>query len=167
MAALLPPVVSRKDAMEDQPKNEGMERRMVHRLLMHWRTAQGNDGVPDYRDVLSRDLGDIHPCIYMLEIDDEIPDPFIERVGTAFADEGAMTLVGQPVSEIPENTVLGQAVKYFSRVQVKQIPITLGGEFEHANGDTILYRSIIMPACDSDGENRYLIGAANCKVKGA
>ena len=76
-------------------------------------------------------------------------------------------MVGQPLAEAPENTLLGQAVKYFSRVQVKQIPITLGGEFEHANGDTILYRSIIMPARDSDGEDRYLIGAANCKVKDA
>ncbi len=151
--------------MQDQPKNEGMERRLVHRLLMHWRDAQGSDGVPDYRDVLSRDLGDIHPCIYMLEIDDDSAEPFVERVGTAFADEGAMELVGQAISQVPQNTVLGHAIKYYSRVQVKQIPITLGGEFEHANGDTILYRSIIMPAQDSDGDDRYLIGAANCKVK--
>lgn len=153
--------------MEEQPENQGMERRMVHRLLMHWRSAQEDDGIPDYRDVLSRDLGDIHPCIYMLEIDDDNSEPFIERVGLAFADEGALPLIGHAISEIPDNTLLGQAVKYFNRVQDKQIPITLGGEFEHANGDVILYRSIIMPAQDGYGEDRYLIGAANCKVKGA
>lgn len=142
-----------------------MERRMGHRFLMHWRNAQVDDGVPDYRDVLSRDLGDIYPCIYMLEIDDDISEPFFERIGISFQDEGTATLVGHPVSEAPDNTLLGQGVKYFSRVQVKQIPITLGGEFVHANGDTILYRSIIMPAKSSDGDDRYLIGAANCKVK--
>lgn len=144
-----------------------MERRMGHRFLMHWREAQKGDGIPDFRDVLSRDLGDIHPCVYMLEIDDELPDPFFERIGVAFSDEGTDALVGQAVSQAPDNTLLGQAVKYFSRVQVKQIPITLGGEFEHASGDTILYRSIIMPARDRQGIDRYLIGAANCKVKGA
>jgi len=63
--------------------------------------------------------------------------------------------------------LLGQAAKYFSRVQVKQIPITLGGEFKHANGDIILYRSIILPAKGYDGSDRFLIGAANCKVKDA
>lgn len=153
--------------MQDQPKNDGMERRMVHRMLMHWRSAQEGTGIPGFRDVLSRDLGDIYPNIYMLEIDEDIPDPFFERVGGVFADEGGTSLVGHAVSEAPDNTLLGQAVKYFSRVQVKQIPITLGGEFVHANGDTILYRSIIMPARDSEDVDRYLIGAANFKVKGA
>ncbi|HER25540.1 MAG TPA: hypothetical protein ENI69_00360 [Rhodospirillales bacterium] len=153
--------------MQDQPKNDGMERRMVHRLLMHWRSAQQGEGIPDLKDVLSRDLGDIHPCIYVLEIDDELADPFFQRIGLAFADEGNNLLVGQPLSEAPENTLLCHAAKYFSRVQVKQIPITLGGEFEHTNGDTILYRSIIMPTCDDDGAMRFLIGAANCKSKDA
>lgn len=153
--------------MQDETNNEGMERRMVHRLLMHWRSAQESESVPNLSDVLSRDLGDIYPCIYVLEIDDENEEFIFERIGSAFADEGAEPLVGHPVSDASENTLLGQAVKYYRRVQDKQIPITIGGEFEHANGDTILYRSIIMPARDSEDEDGFLIGAANCKVKDA
>jgi len=153
--------------MQDDSQNNGMERRMVHRLLMHWRSAQDGDSIPVFSDVLGRDLGDIYPSIYMLEIDDENDQPSFERIGGAFAEEGTASLVGHPVSETPENTVLGQAVKYYRRVQDKQIPITIGGEFEHANGDVILYRSIIMPARGGDDDDHYLIGAANYKVKDA
>jgi hypothetical protein len=72
------------------------------------------------------------------------------------------------VSQFPTHLkpmLLGQVVKYYSKVQVKQILITLGGEFEHDNGKTILYRPLIVPLNDEDGESAYLLGAVNCKVK--
>ena len=153
--------------MQEEPQNHGMERRMVHRLLMHWRSAQEDDEIPCFRDILSRDLGDIHPFIYMLQIDEEGAEPVFERIGTAFAGEGTTALVGQPVSAAPGTTLLGQASRNYGRVQSKQIPITLGSEFVHENGDTILYRSIIMPAQDHENDSRHLIGAANFKVKDA
>jgi len=149
--------------MQDQ--SQGMERRMVHRLLMHWREAQTDDRHPELEDLMMRDLGDVASHLYVLEIDDEREEPFFERIGGAYAKEGTIKLVGRSVSDVPENTLLGQAAHYFSRVQVKQIPITRGGEFTHNSGDVILYRSIIMPLLDSEGEDRFLVGAANFKVK--
>jgi len=151
--------------MQDQP--QGMERRMVHRLLMHWRNAKNADEIPMLSNVLGRDLGDIEPYLYVLEFESEDGDAMLERIGSAFTEEGTDKLVGQRVDAAPDDTLLGQAVKYYSKVHIKQIPITLGGEFKHDNGDTILYRSIIMPVCDDDGDVRYLLGAANCKVKDA
>ncbi len=149
--------------MQDQP--QGMERRMVHRLLMHWRKAQEIDETPTLDNVLAADLDDIEMCLYVLEVTSDEAEPVFERIGQAFADEGTTALVGQPVSAASDTTLLGQAIRYYSKVQIKQIPITLGGEFTHDNGDIILYRSIIMPVRDNDGDDRYLLGAANCKLK--
>ncbi len=147
--------------MQDQP--QGMERRMVHRVLMHWRGAQQTDEVPTLDAVFSRELGDLQGCIYVLDIRGE--EPVFERIGSDLLADGGKALLGEVVSDAPPNTLLGQAVKYYSKVQIKQIPITLGGEFAHENGSTILYRSLIAPLRDDDGEDSYLLGAANCKAK--
>jgi len=149
--------------MQDQP--QGMERRMVHRVLMHWRGAQHLDEIPTLEAVVSRDLGDLEACLYVLDIRDEVP--VFERIGSDLLADGGKALIGEQVSDTPSKTLLGQAIKYYSKVQIKQIPITLGGEFVHENGDTILYRSLIAPLRDGDGEESYLLGAANCKVKDA
>ncbi len=136
---------------------------MVHRLLMHWRGAQQTDEIPALDAVLSRDLGDIEPCVYVLDIRSD--EPTFERIGGHLLAAGGKGLVGEPVSDAPRNTLLGEAVKYYSRVMVKQIPITLGGEFKSDDGETILYRSLIAPLVDDDGESSFLLGAANCKVQ--
>ncbi len=150
--------------MQDQ--SQGMERRMVHRLLMHWRGAQQTDEIPTLDAVLSRDLGDLEACLYVLDIRGD--EPIYERIGSDLLANGGKALIGEVVSDTPTQTLLGQAIKYYSKVQIKQIPITLGGEFVHENGQTILYRSLITPLRDDEnGEDSFLLGAANCKVKDA
>jgi len=149
--------------MQDQP--QGMERRMVHRFLMLWRQAQKSDPVPTLSSVLIQDMGDIEPAIWVLDTN-EGNEPFFERIGEAYGAEGSCELVGQPVSAAPENTLLGQSVHYYEKIQAKRIPVTLGGEFVNVAGETILYRSVIMPCLADTGEDRFLLGAANCKVRG-
>lgn len=149
--------------MQDQPQGQGMERRMVHRLLMHWRGAQKTDEIPNLDAVLSRDLGDIEPCVYVLDIRGN--EPTFERIGGVLLADGGKGLVGEPVSDAPAGTLIGEAIKYYSRIMVKRIPMTLGGEFKNDKGETILYRSLIAPLSDDDGEMSFLLGAANCKVQ--
>lgn len=149
--------------MQDQPQGGGMERRMVHRLLMHWRGAQQSDGIPSLDAILSRDLGDIETYVYVLDIRGEVP--VFERIGSDMLHHGGKGLIGEPVSDAPSDTLLGQATRYYSKVMMKQIPITLGGEFIDNKGNAILYRSLIAPLSDESGESSYLLGAANCKVE--
>ncbi len=143
----------------------GLERRMVHRLLVHWREAQSDDGqFPSLDDVLARDLGDILPMIYVLDASGG-GEPVFERIGESYSGEMSADLAGRPVSSVPENTLLHQASLYHDKVLAKKVPITLGGEFTHAHGGTILYRSIIVPLRGDGGDAGLLLGAANCKVK--
>ena len=44
----------------DEPR-KGFERRMVHRLLRHWRDAQVEGGIPSLDAVYKQGLGDIVP----------------------------------------------------------------------------------------------------------
>ena len=68
---------------------------------------------------------------------------------------------------MPEGTLVKEALGYYARVVAKKVPITLGGDFVKGKDQTILYRSIIAPLDDGEGNVGFLLGAANCKVKDA
>ena len=149
--------------MEDRPK--GIERRMVHRLLVHWRDAQGDGALPTLDAILKRDLGDIGPSIFVLTVADGEGEPAFERVGDSFAGEMPSDLTGQPVSAVPAGTLLAQAVGRYHSVLAKKVPMTTSGEFRHVHGGTVLYRSILLPLSAGRGTIDFLLGAANCRKK--
>ncbi len=149
--------------MEDRPK--GIERRMVHRLLVHWRDAQGEGGFPSIDAILKRDLGDIGPSIFVLRVADGEGEPAFERVGESFAGEMPSDLTGKPVSAVPKGTLLEQAVGRYHTVLSKKVPMTTSGEFRHVQGGTVLYRSILLPLSEGRGTIDFLLGAANCRKK--
>ena len=138
---------------------------MVHRLLAHWRDAQGEGGFPSLDAILKRDLGDILPSIFVLEFPAGAREPAFARVGKLFAGEVSGDLTGRPVSAVPEGTLLEQAVGIYDEVLARKVPITRGGEFEHVQGGTVLYRSIILPLSEGQGTIDFFLGAANYKTK--
>ena len=151
--------------MEEQP--EGMERRMVHRLVERWRNARKDHELPTLDDVFKQDMGDMISDIYVLKVPGGAEEPVFERIGEALGGELPGDLVGKPVSAAPEGTLVKEALGYYARVVAKKVPITLGGEFVNGKDQAILYRSIIAPLDDGGGNVGFLLGAANCKVKDA
>ena len=81
--------------MDDQPK--GIERRMVHRLLVHWREAQGDGALPSLDAVLKRDLGDIGPSIFVLRVADGEGEPAFASMSA-----GSMSAPSVGPSHAPE-----------------------------------------------------------------
>ena len=151
--------------MEEQP--QGMERRMVHRLLERWRNAREDDELPSLDDIFQQDLGDMVPDIYVLKVPGDVDEPVFERIGEALGGELPDDLVGKPASAAPEGTLVKEALGYYARVVAKKVPITLGGDFVDGKDRTVLYRSIIAPLGDGEGNVGFLLGAANCKVEDA
>lgn len=150
--------------MAEQQKG-GMERRMVHRLMTHWRAAHNGDKLPTLAAVLVRNLEDIGPCTFVLRIADDASEPVFEYVGESFFGKDSIKLTGVELSRVPPKTLLGQAAKNYAKVLDKAVPFSLGGEFQNNEGVTVLYRSVILPVRDTDGYVSHLIGAANCKKK--
>ncbi len=143
----------------------GMERRMVHRLLQHWRDAQDEDAIPTLDDLTERDLDeDILDHLFLLEVPEE-GDAIILEIGSALARELGDTMADKPVSAIPDGTLLKQGLSFHARVIHKTVPITLGGEFTNRDGKEVLYRSIIVPLSDDREDIDHLFGAVNGKVK--
>ena len=150
------------EGMEDQP--QGMERRMVHRLLECWRNAREDEELPSLDDVFEQDLGDMVSDIYVLKVSGGPEEPVFERIGEAIGGDLPDDLVGKPASAAPDGTLIKEALGYYARVVAKKVPITIGGDFVSGKDQTILYRSIITPLDDGEGNLGFLLGAANCKV---
>ncbi len=141
---------------------------MVHRLLTHWRDAQGEGGIPSLDAIVKRNLGDILPSIFLLKVPADAGEPTFAgaRIGKLFAGEvSGYYLTDRPVSAVPEGTLLEQAVGICDEVLARKVPITRGGEFEHVQGGTVLYRSIMLPLSEGQGTIDFLLGAANSKTK--
>jgi hypothetical protein len=149
----------------DQSKPpQGMERRMVLRLLHQWREAGGQDSIPKLEDFDQEALAEVWPDGYLLDMLISPDDPQFEKVGQSFIDECGRDVSGQRVSDIPKNTLLYNAMGQMERVLKKGVPISLGDQFTNAEGDIVLFRSILLPLSDDDNMIKQLLGAANCRI---
>ena len=143
---------------------QGMERRMVLRLLHQWREAGGDDGFPKLDDFDQEALAEVWPECYLLNLTDNPDDPLFEQVGRAFIDECGRDVSGQRVSDVPNDTLLYNSMSQMERVLKKGVPISLGGQFTNAAGATVLYRSIMLPLGDDNKSIKQLLGAANYRI---
>ena len=147
--------------MEEMP--EGMERRMVLRLLTHWREMCGDRSFPSFGDVDPAAISDIWDNTFVLDLAGHPDDPVFRVAGDSFTAHTRSSLRNVRISEAPRNTLAGRAASYHREVVEKGVPISRGGEFVKADGTTVLYRSVILPMSD-DGETiSGLLGAANCR----
>jgi len=139
------------------------ERRMVLRLLRHWRDISNGREMPAVGALKGDAIPDMWPCCYVLDLGGG-KAPCLENVGTSFAEEQTTALNGHPVSEIPADTLLAHATHYWRKVVEKRVPISIGGEFHHRDGRVILYRSIILPLSTDERQIDHLLGAANYRL---
>jgi hypothetical protein len=137
------------------------ERRLVLRLLGHWRDLAADRDMPRPADVDGARIPELWPFCFILDVTGA--EPVFTYVGPFHVEALGRDPTGQPFSSLEGDTLLGQALSYYPRVLARAIPITLGGEFVNREGRTVLYRSIIMPLGEGDGRIPSLLGGANCR----
>lgn len=151
--------------MDDQEElSPALERRMVLRLLHQWREAGGDEGLPRLEDIDREALADVWPECYVLDVADTLQNSSFHSVGQVFTDQCGADMSGRQISELPQNTLLYHSMAQLDRVMKKGVPISMGGQFENADGLTVLYRSILLPLSDGQGAINQLLGAANSRV---
>ena len=157
----VPAGTERTEVSEELP--QGMERRLVLRLLSHWRSLCGDRQFPSFKEVDPADIPDIWAHSFVLEILDGEDEHVFRAVGDELSASTDFPFIGCRVSDAPANTLPAVSVAYIDEVLAKGVPISRGGEFYKADGTKVLYRSIILPMSD-DGETiSGLLGAANCR----
>lgn len=157
----VPSGTHRTEVSEELP--EGLERRLVLRLLAHWRTLCEEKRFPTFADVDPEEISDIWPFSFVLEVLEGRDEPVFRAIGGELAAFTDFPLTGRHVSDAPVHTLPGVAISYVDEMLEKRVPISRGGEFFKKDGTKVLYRSILLPMSD-DGETiSGILGAANCR----
>jgi hypothetical protein len=158
----LPDSTEKTEITDDLPP--GAERRLVQRLLAHWRSIRHEGALPRFSDVDFSDNPDIETHSFVVDLEGVTSAPTFVGVGEELAAHLEAPLVGRPVSAAPNDCLPGAAIAYMDEILDKGAPVSRGGELVTADGTTLLYRSILLPMSD-DGETiTGILGAANCRI---
>jgi hypothetical protein len=141
----------------------GIERRMVLRLLGHWRTLCGAQTLPAISDIDPTAIPDIWPHSFLLDIDGANGGHVFRALGDQIDNNPTGSLVGKLVSDAPTDALPGIALAYIDEVLKKGVPISRGGEFSKPNGTRVLYRSVLLPLGQDENTICGILGAANCR----
>ena len=141
----------------------GIERRLVLRLLWHWRSLCGERKLPVISDVDPTAIPDIWPHSFLLEIDGTEGRHIFKALGDQIGKISTGSLVGMRVTDAPVDALPSLAVAYIDEVLEKGVPISRGGEFAKPDGTRVLYRSVLLPVGEDENTISGILGAANCR----
>lgn len=141
------------------------ERRLVFRLLKHWRDIRGEGLYPPAGPVNARLSGDILPCTFELVVGEPGETPCFRRIGDALRAGLPSSVDGLAVSALPADSLLAHAVRPWAQVLRRGLPISIGGEFVDSVGRDVVYRTIVLPMSEDGVRIDALLGGANSKAQ--
>ena len=153
--------VHKTEIAEEMP--QGVERRLVLRLLGHWRKLCGDRRFPSFAELDPEEIPDMWRHSFVIELSEDTGAPVFRAMGEVLAQEVVTSLVDNPVSNAPEESLPGKAIVYLDEVLTKAVPVLRGGEFVRSDGTRVLYGSVLLPMSDDGEKISGILGAANCR----
>lgn len=148
---------------DDADAPQGMERRMVLRLLAQWREWCGEDRFPSFARVDPGGIPEMWASCFVLDFLGFEDDPVIRMVGDDLAAYMPHSVTNCRLSEAPAKSLIEYAAAYYREILDREVPISRGGQFRKYDGRKVLFRSIILPMSDDGRTISGLLGAANCR----
>ncbi len=142
--------------------NQGMERRLVLRVLKYWRSKGEGQTLPSLSEIKQQEIEDLWPYCFVLQTQSE-NDPVFRYCGDAFVSPPGSMLPYTRVSELPPRSLIAQAMAIVPEVLERRVPITRGGEFQGRHNKLHKYRSIILPLSKDGDTLTHLFGAVNSR----
>ena len=156
-----PAGTARTEIGEELP--QGMERRLVLRLLAHWRQLCDDREFPSFADVDPDDMADMWPHCFVIEIFEDDSEPVFRALGDDLAATIDDSLIDQGITIAEEGTLPSVAITFLAEVLRKGVPVSRGDEFFKPDGTHVLYRSILLPMSDDGDRISGILGAVNCR----
>ncbi len=139
------------------------ERRRVRRLRHYWDRLRRGRAMPAMHDVDPRALPVAWSDCFVLATAEDAREPTFVHVGNALTVDCGRRLSGEALSAVPATTLIDKATRGVAEVLATRAPLIVEGEFVHADGDTVLYRAIMLPFADDAEHVDHLLGAATCR----
>lgn len=139
------------------------ERRMQVRAYNFWASMLQDRNLPAIEDLDPAAQPDFGPNSVLLDFRTGVENPAIVFLGDKIAHECGGDNSIKWLAEIPSRSLLLRITDHYLQIISNQAPIGFEAEFVNMDGNTILYRGILLPF-SSDGETiDYIYGVINWK----
>ncbi len=135
---------------ETSAKSVAADQRLTMRLLAQWHKMRGNRRCPLVSEFLSFIPPELLPNCFNFVSGKSLDEGRIS-LGNNIARISGITKTSLLLAEVPGNTLLGAAIRSLEDA-LKGNPIPDSREFEDGTGQRYLYRAILLPLEDDEGE---------------
>lgn len=157
------PVIEHKRVAEQSALPR--ERRLNMRLMAFWWDKRADRRFPSAKDFDPEELSDVWTHCFTLEPQDPYETSVFHYVGDSLATISGVNEPEFTVDKICENSLLDYATRNVPEVLSQHVPVIRSGEFQNEEGETVMYRSILLPLSQDQATIDCVVGGARCKVK--
>lgn len=133
------------------------ERRLSRRLRDVWR-AKAGDGLPAWGDFLRDDLGDDWRFCFAVDLRLSDAQPYFIYIGEALWRFSDVYLAGGGQWE---TALIDLAAAKMDEAALTKAPVGYVGNLRLADGQRMVFRSVLLPLADNGVDVTHIIGAAN------
>jgi len=141
------------------------ERRLNMRLMAFWWDKRADRRFPSVEDFDPQELSDVWTHCFTLYPQDPFEQSAFRYVGDTIAAVSGISGAEITVDKLGENSLLDHATRIVGEVLTQQVPVIRSGEFVNEEGETVMYRSILLPLSQDQATIDCVVGGARCKVK--
>lgn len=150
---------------QDPPRLAIRDLRLTMRLMGLWWIRRGERRFPTLEDFNPAELSDVWRDCFTLMLKNPLPQSTFVHVGKAIAEASGDSEELVTLELVEENTLLGRAASDVESVLERGLPLIESGEFMDFRGQTVMFRSILLPVSRNQEKIDYLIGGARFKAK--
>jgi hypothetical protein len=142
-------------------EHQAGDRRLVMRVLNHWRELAGGRGLPRRSQIDPQHFGQDWASCLLIDVDPEPRQSRLAFVGELLRDPTWPTFDRQCIAECLDHTLLYSVTAHLDRVIAEREPVA-EGVATHV-GAPVLYRSILLPLSEDGQRVDGVLGAVNCR----
>ena len=141
------------------------ERRLNMRLMAFWWDRRADRRFPSVEDFDPEELSDVWTHCFTLTPEEPCDQSAFRYVGDTIAAASGLTQTEITVDHVSKNSLLDHATRNVNEVLAQQVPVIRSGEFVNEDGETVMYRSILLPLSQDQETINCVVGGARCKIK--
>jgi hypothetical protein len=138
------------------------ERRLVSRVLRHWREMAAGRRFPSTVEVDPWLVGNDWESCFVIRLGQEREATFLMVGATLLPDAGA-ALEYRPIIMCPPNAVLATTLKHLARCITDEAPLSIEGTTSHC-GASVLFRAVLLPLAADGIHIDGMFGAVNYRA---
>ena len=121
---------------------QGIERRLVYRIMRYWQKQCGTRQYPCLSDIDPEAISEMWPSCFVLEMKNSAEAPYFHYLGSGLAKYSGVFLGGENDWSL---TLLDKATERLQDAVDHRQPVMLEDEIVRYDGTQLLFRSILLP----------------------